>query len=173
MAAINTTSQEKKIPFRWRYIVLPAGFFLLSIILTGIFYPLLPPEIAYHFRDGIPDKTMSLGVFVIWMIIPQVLFALLSFAIARVIMLGARYMPAEGSPLNQLLPVMSNMVALPQIILFFAMLQFFLYNAYQTRLVPLWIIALVVMVLGGIILAVFFIRVISRFRSRKEKFPQE
>ena len=57
---------------------------------------------------------------------------------------------------------MGNMVALPQIILSFAMLDIFSYNAYQTRIMPLWIFALIVMVLGGIVLGVFFFSVIRR-----------
>ena len=61
---------------------------------------------------------------------------------------------------------MGNMVALPQIILGFAMLDIFLYNAYQIDILPLWIFALIVLVLGGIILGVFFIiLVIRQFRE--------
>jgi uncharacterized membrane protein (DUF485 family) len=59
---------------------------------------------------------------------------------------------------------MGNLMALPQIILLFAMLDIFLYNAYQIKLIPFWVIALVVMVLGGIILGVYFIRTSQKFR---------
>jgi uncharacterized membrane protein len=173
VVAINQSSTENKVPFRWTYVILPVAFFLLSLVLTAIFYRLLPSEVAYHFTGGIPDKTMPLAAFVGWMIIPQVFFTILSFTIARLIMLSARYLPAEGTPLKHLLPVMGNMVALPQIILFFAMLQFILYNAYQTRLIPLWIIALIILALGGIVLSVFFIRIIRRSRNGKAKIVQE
>jgi hypothetical protein len=49
------------------------------------------------------------------------------------------------------------MVALPQIILGFAMLDIFSYNSYQIHLMPLWIFALIVMGLGGMALGIFFI----------------
>ena len=173
MVAINPTNTENKIPFRWTYIVLPAAFLLLSLVLTAIFYSRLSAEIAYHFQGDSPDRWLGRGTFITWMIIPQALFTVLAFAIIRVIMLGARYWPPESTPLKKLLPVMGNMLALPQIILFFAMLQFFLYNAYQIKMMPLWIIAVIILILGGAILVVFFIRIVRQFRSQQVKSPQE
>jgi len=98
---------------------------------------------------------------------------IIALAITRLAMLGARYTPPGETPINQLLPVMGNMIALPQIFLFIVMLQLFLHNAYQTSIIPLWIIAIVILVLGGIVLAVFFVRIIRRFRNRKAKINQE
>ncbi len=57
---------------------------------------------------------------------------------------------------------MGNMIALPQIILCFAMLDIFSYNSYQVHIMPLWVFALITMGLGGIILGIFFIRAIRR-----------
>jgi uncharacterized membrane protein len=169
----NKTTPENKIAFRWTFIVLPAAFLLLSLILAAIFYSRLPADIAYHFQGDLPDKWLARGAFTAWMIIPQVFFVLLSLAVVRVVMLAARYLPAEGSPLPSLLPLMGNMMALPQIVLFFAMLQFFLYNAYQIKMIPLWIIVLIVMVLGGVVLCVLFVRTIRQFRRRQSKNLQE
>jgi hypothetical protein len=146
---------------------LPLVFFVLSIILIGIFYPRLPAEIAYHFQNNIPDRTMHLGAFIGWMIAPQVLFVILSLALTRIILLGTRYISATETPLSSLLPVMGNMLGLPQMILFFAMVEIFLYNAYHTGIIPLWIVSVIILVLGGIILAIYFTRTIRRFRRRK------
>ena len=56
-----------------------------------------------------------------------------------------------------------NMVAIPQIILDFAMLDIFSYNSFQTHLRPsVLVFALVVMVIGGIILGFFFVRTIGQ-----------
>jgi uncharacterized membrane protein len=170
--AISSTIQNK-IPFRWTYIALPAGLLLLSIILAAVFYFQLPADIAYHFRAGAPDKTVALGAFFAWMIVPQVFFTLLAMALVRVAMLGVKYAPPGETPLTQLLPIMGNMAGLPQVIIFIAMLQFFLYNAYQTSPVPLWIIALVVLLLGGIALVILFMRIIKQFRKKKVKINQE
>jgi hypothetical protein len=170
---ITKTDPENKIHFRWIYIILPVGLLLLSIVLAAFFYHLLPAQIAYHFYGDVPDRWLSRGAFIAWMIIPQFFFTLLAFATVRIVLLGARYMPPEDSPLNKLLPVMGNMLALPQIVLLAVMLQFFLYNAYHTRLIPLWIIALVVLAVGGIVLAVFFIRTVRQFRRRYGKILRE
>jgi len=173
VVAINSVERENKIRFRWTYIVLPVSLFLLSLILAACFYPFLSDEIAYHFQNDSPDRTLSRGAFIAWMVVPQVFFTLLSIAVVRIVMLTSRYLPADSSPLKNLLPMMGNMVALPQIVLTFAMLDFFLYNAYQIKLIPLWIFTLIVMVLGVIVLSVFLIRTIRQSRRRKANIRQE
>jgi len=170
---VKKTNPAKKITFRWKYIFLPVVFLFLSVILAAFFYRLLPVEVAYHFQNNVPDKWLGRGAFIAWLVIPQFFFTLLSFIVVRLVLLGSHYWPAEDTPMNKLLPVMGNMVALPQIIFLFAMLDFFLYNAYQIRLIPLWIITLIVMILGGAVLGVFFIRIIRQFRRQQSKNLQE
>ena len=63
---------------------------------------------------------------------------------------------------ERILSLMGNMIVLPQIILGFAMLRIFIYNSYQIQIMPLWTFALIIMVLGGIILGIFFIRAIKQ-----------
>jgi hypothetical protein len=101
------------------------------------------------------------------MIVPQVFFVILSFTLTRIILLGAKYILTAETPLASLLPVMGNMMALPQIILFFAMIEIFLYNAYHTGIIPLWIVSVIILVLGGIVLAIYFTRMLRRYRKRK------
>ena len=165
MVNINSELTENKIRLRWTYVVLPVSLFVISIILAACFYPLLPDEIAYHFQNDSPDKWLSRGVFLGWMIVPQVFFTILAIIIVRITMLTSRYLPQYRSPLPGLLPIMGNMVALPQIILIFAMLDFFLYNAYQIKLVPLWVFTLIVLVLGAVVLIILFIRALRRYRQ--------
>ena len=124
---------------------------------------------AYHFQGNTPDKTITSGALIAWMLIPQVFFVIISFALTRVVMLGVRYAPPGETPFESLLPLMGNMIALPQVVLFFIMLQIFLYNAYQINLIPLWLTALILIVLGGIVLIVVFMRLIRRYRTRKIK----
>ena len=68
---------------------------------------------------------------------------------------------------------MGNIIALPQIILTFAMLDIFLYNAYQIRLIPLWIFTLIIMVLGMVVLGTFFFQTARQSRRQRPKIPQE
>ncbi len=101
---------------------------------------------------------MSRGAIIAWMITPQFFFALLAGTIVwGTIKLSAQFRQTVSTGVEKILSLMGNMIALPQIILGFAMLDIFSYNSYQIHLMPLWIFALIVMGLGGIILGIFFI----------------
>ena len=155
----NKTTSEKSISFRWTYIVLPAAILLISIILAACFYRLLPPEVAYRFEGGSPDSWMGRGAIIAWMIVPQFALVFIGITISGgTTILSTRLLQTESIQVRKVFAIMGNMVALPQIILTFAMLDIFLYNAYRIHLMPLWIFALMVMVLGGIILGIFFIQ---------------
>ena len=172
--SINKTTSEKNISFRWIYILLPVAIFLISVILAVYFYRLLPPEVAYRFSDGEPASWMNRGAIIAWMIIPQFVFALFALAVISVAAaVGTRLGLAESTPVRKLLSIMSNMVVLPQIILTFAMLDIFLYNAYRIHLIPLWVFALIIMVLGGIILGIFFIQALRQSHGLPGKSLQE
>jgi uncharacterized membrane protein len=170
---INANIPDNKTTFRWAFIVLPVVLLLLSLVLTAIFYQQLPAQVAYHFQDSSPDKWLSRGAFITWLLIPQVFFTLLAFIVVRLVLLSTRYWPVENAPMKRILPVMGNMVALPQIILTFTMLDIFLYNAYQVKLVPVWVFALVIMILGVVVLGVFFIQTIRQARRQHVKTHQE
>jgi uncharacterized membrane protein len=172
-ASVNKNTPEDKARFRWTYFALPVALFLFTVILAACFYPLLPSEVAYHFQGDAPDRWLSRGGFIAWMIIPQVIFTLLAFAVVRTVMLTSRHFPAGSSPLNDILLIMGNMIALPQVVIIFAMVDFFLYNAYQIKLFPLWIFILIILVLGALILAILFMRAIRRARRRQVKISQE
>ncbi len=137
---------------------MPAAILLVSVILAAIFYRLLPEQVAYHFSDGQPDRWLGRTVFTTWTLVGQAVLTLGSLVFVRLVLLGTRYMTVENAALQRLLPVMGNMVALPQIIILFAILDVFLYNLYQIKLIPLLIFALIVLVLGGAALGVFFFR---------------
>ena len=97
-----------------------------------------------------------------WTLFPQLLVALLAGGVTWGIAgLTARVLQSEstGGKPERILRLIGNMVAIPQIILGFAMLDIFLYNAYQVHLLPLWIFILIVMGLCAIILGIFFVRV--------------
>ena len=169
----NDKGSENDITFRWKYIILPVSLLLLSIVLTAYFYHLLPPEVAYRFSNGVPDSWIGRGAIAVWLLIPQFIIILMAYAFVRMAIMSMRNISTEGTPLKKVLPVMGNMVILPQVILIFAMLDVFLYNAYQIRLIPLWVFALIIMVLGAIILGIFFIQTIRQFRRLHGKSLQE
>ena len=162
------TGKSERLPFRWSYVMLPAIMLLLAIFLVAFFYQQLPAEVAYHFKfDGSPDKWMGHEMTIVWMIAPQLCLALLAGAIVWGITKSgilSRQTTGDLHP-ERILSLMGNIIGLPQFIICFAMLDIFNYNSYQTHIMPIWIFALVVVALGGIILGIFFVLTIWRVRG--------
>jgi hypothetical protein len=84
-----------------------------------------------------------------------------------VIRLGTRFWTPAGKRSETLLWLMGNMVALPQLVLAFAMLSIFSYNSYGLYLMPLWLFAVIVMGLGGLVLGALFFLAIQQALARK------
>jgi hypothetical protein len=63
-------------------------------------------------------------------------------------------------------------MALPQLILLFAMLDIFVYNAYQTHILPMWLFLLVVLGLTTVALVVLSIFILLRARRAMSQ-PKE
>lgn len=153
--------------FRWRYVSLPLVMLLLSVILVAVFYNRLPFSVAWHFGSGgVPDRWAIPGLFVFWALVLQFMLALGAVAMTWVVsVVATRFLEPKSvivSP-QRIMFLTGNMVALPQIILVFAMLDIFLYNSYQTHIsLPVWVFALIVMVIGGILLGGFFVQAVGR-----------
>jgi len=76
--------------FHWSYIILPLVILLLSMILIACFYHRLPVEVSYHFRaDGSPDRWLSRGAIILWMLLPQLFLTLLAIAYSAAANLGS------------------------------------------------------------------------------------
>jgi len=160
--------------FRWSYIMLPVVLLLLAVILAAVFYNKLPSEVYYHFTGDTPDREVSRTALMAWLLIPQFFLMFIGVAISGIgSVISRRYELSDSNHIKRLLMAMGNMVALPQIILIFAMLDIFLYNAYYIRLIPLWIVIIVVLLLGTIVLGIFFFRIIRQFRVSNAKQNQE
>jgi drug/metabolite transporter (DMT)-like permease len=148
--------------------------FLLSIILTAVFYNKLPSEVYYHFSGDIPDREVSRTAIIAWLLIPQFVLMVIGVAISGIgSIVSRKYKISNINNTKRLLMAMGNMVALPQIILIFTLLDIFLYNAYDIRLIPLWIIIVIVLLIGTIVLGIFFYRIIRQFHTSKVKQNQE
>ncbi len=162
-----TANTEAEAPaFRGRYSALPLVVLILSVAMVGYFYRLLPPEVAYHFRsDGSPDQWLNRSTIVLWALLPQFFLTILAGAITwGLSKLGSisSDIAAVMAKLGRVLLVMGNMVAIPQVILCFAMLDIFSYNSYQIHILPVWVFALIVIVIGAIVLTVFFYQTVRQ-----------
>ena len=161
------TTPGEKIIFRWRFIALPAAVLLLALALTAFFYGRLPAEAAYHFENGTADRWMGRGALVAWLVLPQFILTLLAWAtVSGAAFISNRFQPVNRAWVERILMLMGNMIAQPQIILGFAMLDIFSYNAYQIHLIPLWVFAVIVIGGGGILLGIFFTRAIRLVRGK-------
>lgn len=159
--------------FRWRYIALPVAILILSAVLVLIFYSRLSEQVAYRFLpDGSPERLTGRGTVILWTLLPQLLLTLAALAVTRGVTSLANRYSEPGSAvvkLEKILLLMGNMPALPQVIFGFAMLDIFSYNSSQVHLMPIWIFAVIVMVLGGLILTIFSFRlVLTAWRANKE-----
>ena len=167
--AKETTTAEA-LTFRWSYIILPIAILFLSLILTAYFYHLLPAEAACHFKlDGSPDKWLSREMIIVWMLTPQLFLTLLAGAITwGITKLGILFKPEESTRIKpeRILLLMGNMIALPQGILCFAMLDIFSYNSYQTHIMPMWIFLLIILGLATIALGLVFILAIPKTKRQ-------
>ena len=172
------TSAGETLAFRWSYIILPLAILLLSIILSAYFYHLLPAETAYHFKlDGTPDRWLSREMIMVWGLTPQLCLTLLAGGISwGITKLGILSRQTESTVIKpeRILSLMGNMMALPQLIVCFAMLDIFSYNSYQAHIMPMWIFLLIILGLAtiglGLLLAFIFLKskATINFSARKE-----
>lgn len=170
---MKRTTTGVTLTFHWSYIILPTVILLLSIVLTACFYHLLPADVAYHFKsDGSPDRWLNRGTIILWVLLPQLFLILLAGAITwGIAKMSALFKQPASTRIKpeRILLLIGNMVALPQIILGFAILDIFSYNSYQIHIMPLWVFALIVMGLGGIILGIFFLKIIRQVWSTNKE----
>jgi uncharacterized membrane protein len=171
VTAINPTDSGNIITFRWTYIVLPASILLVSLVLAAVFYSRLPEQVAYHFSGGLPDRWLGRAVFTGWTVAAQAILTLSAFVLVGMVLLGARRWSVESPTMKGLLPVMGNMVALPQLIILFTMLHVFLYNSYEIRLISVLAFSLIVLALGGAVLVVLIVQAARQARRSHSNKP--
>ena len=147
----------------------PLAVLLLSIILSAYFYHLLPTEVACHFElDGTPDRWLSREMTMVLVLMPQLFLIFLAGAIAwGVTKLGTLFGQTGSTKIKpeRLISFMGNLVALPQLILCFAMVDIFSYNSYQTHILPMWIFLLAILGLVTIGLGIFWVFIFLKARG--------
>jgi len=159
--------------FPWKAVTLPLVSLVLVLIMIAWFWGKLPLEAGSRFDDnGVATAWTTRGSLVMWVLVPELFLTLLAFLIAwGVNRIGLLVRSAEEAGINMdsVLVVMGNMIGLPQLILGFAMLNIFGYNAYQVRILPLWLIVLIIAAAGAVILGAFFIITIRKMWLKSNK----
>ena len=166
LMAINKVSPN----FRFSYIAFPASILLLSLILTAVFYPRLTVDLGYHFQgDGSADRWLDRNRIVLMMLLPQLILTLVAVGTSwGVTKLSIRVPQQVIIKQEGIFRLMGNMMALPQLVLSFAMLDIYIYDTYQIHIMPLWIFAVIVMAAGAIVLGTFFLRAARAARIAKQ-----
>lgn len=163
------SGEEGAIEFRWKYIFFPINLLVLAVILVMIFYTKLPMEPGYTFGDdGFATRTMDRIWLVAWLGGTQIALTLSAVFVTRSISsVFNKFVEPDSKSINPelIIMLMGNMIAIPQGIVFFAMLDIFSYNSYETHLLPLWLNALIFLVAGGVILGIFFLRIFFQIRG--------
>ncbi len=158
-----------RLSFRWSYIIAPVIVFLLSLILFAFFYHMLPAEVAVHFdMDGNPDNWLGPEMTGVTLLAPQLLFVLLAWGIAwGTTRLDRRsgWASSGGVRAGRVVSFMGNILALPQLILLFAMLDILSYNSYQIHILPMWLFLIVVLGLATIALMVLGVVIFLKARQ--------
>jgi hypothetical protein len=161
---------EKSIRFRWGYIALPLVVLFIAIVIIAIFYGRLPSDTAYRFSGGEAVSRVSRGAFLAWGLGLQFVFVLLALALTLLITATSRRIQISETALNQMVfRLIGNIIALPQIIIAYAMLDIILYNIYAKTLLSLWTFAIIVMFAGGVVLAIMFTRMFMQSRKLNVK----
>ena len=117
------------------------------------------------------EKQMKISreVATAWVLVPQLLLVLLAVAIIwGVTRIRFLIRSAEGGPVQPewVLLFMGNIVALPQLLLFFAMLDIFSYNSWQRHIMPMWLFLLIILGLATMALVVLLALAFSRARRQ-------
>jgi uncharacterized membrane protein len=156
---------------RLSYIIGPLIFLFLALALSACFYPSLPPELATHFEiDGTPDGWLSREMTLLWTLLPQLVFVLVAWGVAwGVTRLSRRFgqMKGTGVRAERVVLFMGNIIALPQLLLCFAMADIFSYNLYQRHIMPIWIFPIVALGLVTIAVGMFLFYIFSKLRGER------
>lgn len=154
-----------RLSFRWSYVIAPVIVFLLSLVLFAYFYHLLPAQLAVRFSlDGSPTMWLSRGATMLWTLLPQLLLVLLAWGIAWGVTRLGRRLDQTGGGLSteRVVSFMGNIMALPQLIILFAMVDILSYNSYQIHILPMWLFLVVILGLATIALVVLAVFIFIR-----------
>ena len=156
--------------FKWSYIALPLAVFIISVILSAIFYFQLSGEVAYRFdSEGDPESWISRGTITLLTLGLQLFIIVIVSLIIRIIANYGRSIEQTSEQLDphKFMLIMGNIAALPQLILTIVMFDIFSYNILERHLLSTWLLVLIFAIIGGIVLAVFFVRTFMRSRNTK------
>lgn len=105
----------------------------------------------------------------LWVLVPQLFLTLLAIAVGwGITRLSFLFKPATEIWVRpeQVLLFMGNAIALPQLILCFAMLDIFSYNSSQRHIMPMWLFVAIILGLATITLLALLTLTFAKAKQR-------
>jgi len=165
----SDTMDEERLRFRWRFTLLPAAILVLTLILSAVYLPQLPAEVAYNFRGSATDsyftRQLAFGLLFGLQLILLLPVAIISWGMTRMALDGEATAAEMRLKVERSLLLVTNLVALPQSLSLFALADIFSYNIYGEHLLPIWLFGAIVFALGTVFLVILF------FKTIREKEP--
>lgn len=157
--------------FRISYIILPLAVLFLTAGLAAVFYGQLPADIHYRFNlEGEPSgEAVSKLVFTVLMLGIQLVLSAAAYLTVKIIGQVKLFQENASSLVfdpARLLTIMGNLPAIAQLIMGYVLLDSIFYALQNEHLMHLWLFALVVLVIGGIVLIGYALPMVIRaYRS--------
>jgi hypothetical protein len=164
---MQKTASGASFTFRWRYVALPVLIALASAAVCAAVRGRLPFPTAYLFAsDGSPSAFAIPGLFVFWVLVFQIGLALGAITVTwAVSWLARRFLRPEAAAVSpqRIMLLTGNMVALPQIIILYYVLDVFSFNTGRGHLpVSVLVFALLVLLAGGAVLGLFLLQMVKQ-----------
>ena len=174
LAAYFRSAPVPELRFRLRYAALPLLTLAVSVIIAAWLGPKLTADAAYNFGGGdAPTGYFSRGAVLGITLGLQVAIALpvvfVSWVTIR--LRGSQADGGDAVKLDRVLLMVTNLVALPQLLLFFALAEILSYNIYGAHLLPGWAYGAAVLVTGALFLGLLFRLLPERRKKQKTKEP--
>jgi uncharacterized membrane protein len=157
------------LPFRWGYIAISVFLFLFCLAVAAIVHPSLPESVAYRFSSaGVPTSFLSKAAFTAVMLGAQAFITLAVIGLAfSIIAFGRRLLGKSALAFNVhgMIWLMTNMLALPQIILAFILLDSSFYALQGSHIMTPWLFSLITVGLGSLVILFVFVQVFKQARD--------
>lgn len=178
LAAYFRRTPTPNLRFRLRYAALPLITFGVSVIVAVWLGPKLTGDAAYNFVGGVtPAGYFSRGAVLGITLGLQVAIALPVILVSWITLRlrggpnQAENVGGDAVKLDRVLLLVTNLVALPQLLLLFALAEILSYNIYGAHLMPGWAFGAAVLVTGAVFLGLLFRLLPERRRKQKTKEP--
>ena len=167
MLTMKQTSQSAPNPLKFRlsFVALPLAVLLLVAVLSAIFFTQLPDEVYFRFDTSGAPSGNPIAKASLVMLMVGIQLALFGIAYIATRSIGGVQLFRDNvnnfwfNP-TRLLTLMGNMPVIIQLILAYVLVDAIVYATQSDHLMPLWLFAVLTLVIGGIVILIVGIPII-------------